>query len=905
MRFNPKVLSGIRLPNGQAYSFKYNQWGEITTIVHPSGSIEKFEYGYILPLAASSTSAYDQANRGVKKHWIYKSEDHLSGYHEYSVTASTYPVNRYRITHRSNTGISASQLGMTSERDLIPGTAFGMQFGFENPTIGSVKELRNYDEGGTLRSRTLNKYIVADERLGGYQSGKRDARLEKIITVTIENDKALATLSEKTFDTNGHSNSEFFSHLNVKQAKSHHYRSIPLSLAETGTFEQIAAYFDSTSVASVSETDYLYDSNYQARGISSLPIETRVLNPANPDSSNIANVLGKTQTIYDNLTGSVAYPWTSPVQPQNGVPSPYDCGVSGVECWKDQNTNYFGRPTTSRVWVKESNTWIDSHIQYDQFGNAVKARDPIDNETTTEFSSAYKYAYPTKLTTPAPDLSNTTGTNQTSTVETTYDFNTGLPLTVKDDFGQITQTEYIDPLLRPTRVFPVNFTAPESQTEYGDTPGNLFVKVRKQLDGGNWAEATTFMDSLGRTVKTQARDSQGDVFVETHYDLLGRVERVTNPYRSGDTVYWSKTRYDVAGRAVETYAPAIIAEINTAATNNNANLTSLGVTSFAISDVTNFVGTVVTTKDASGRRGRSITNALEQLIRVDEPTGISSSETTDLGALATPVQATSYKYDVFGKMVQVTQGVQNRWFKYDALGRLLRVSQPEQERNPNLDLSDSYNTSGHWTAGFAYDLLGNVVRATDANGVNIINDYDRAGHVIRRCYTKPNINTSATTCAPIIGTSSESTDTAAVAFWYDGKGLAAPQDPNFAKGKLTKVSSSVSASEYQLFDSFGRVTQAAQITDGNTYASRYTYSFSGALVEEEYPSGRKVTNEFESDGDLAKVTSKKNSTSVNAPFVSNFSYTASGGISQMKLGNGRWETAKFNNRMQVTELGLG
>ena len=42
-----------------------------------------------------------------------------------------------------------------------------------------------------------------------------------------------------------------------------------------------------------------------------------------------------------------------------------------------------------------------------------------------------------------------------------------------------------------------------------------------------------------------------------------------------------------------------------------------------------------------------------------------------------------------------------------------------------------------------------------------------------------------------------------------------------------------------------------------------------------------------------------------AQYVSNFSYTASGGISQMRLGNGRWETAKFNNRMQVTELGLG
>ncbi|HMT07675.1 MAG TPA: RHS repeat-associated core domain-containing protein, partial [Pyrinomonadaceae bacterium] len=307
------------------------------------------------------------------------------------------------------------------------------------------------------------------------------------------------------------------------------------------------------------------------------------------------------------------------------------------------------------------------------------------------------------------------------------------------------------------------------------------------------------------------------------------------------------------------------------------------------------------------------TNALGQLIRVDEPMGISASETTDLGALATPLQATSYKYDVFGKMVQVTQGVQNRYFKYDALGRLLRVSQPEQERNPNLDLSDSYNTSGHWTAGFTYDLLGNVVRATDANGVNIINDYDRAGRVIRRCYTKPNIYTSATTCASIVGTSSESADTPAVTFWYDGKGLDTIQSPNFAKGKLTEVSSSVSTTEYMTFDHLGRLTRSRQITDGVEYGGgadpnywmTYTYSFSGALTEEQYPSGRKVQNQFESDGDLAIVNSRKNAAAAFKPYVSNFSYTASGGISQMKLGNGRWETAKFNNRMQVTELGLG
>lgn len=226
---------------------------------------------------------------------------------------------------------------------------------------------------------------------------------------------------------------------------------------------------------------------------------------------------------------------------------------------------------------------------------------------------------------------------------------------------------------------------------------------------------------------------------------MGRVDRVTNPYRASEIteqnpVLWNKTRFDELGRAVETYAPATLADIEA-----NTNLVSLGITSYSISP-TGDIGTVVTTTDASLRKGRSITNALGQLIRVDEPTGISTNANTDLGDIDSPIQPTRYKYDAYGKMVEVTQGVQKRYFKYDSLGRLLRVNQPEQERNPNLDLSDSFNSTGYWTAGFAYDVLGNVIRATDADGVNIINEYDKASRVTKRCYTKPDTTTTAMNC---------------------------------------------------------------------------------------------------------------------------------------------------------------
>ncbi|MCW5957365.1 MAG: RHS repeat protein [Pyrinomonadaceae bacterium] len=916
LRFNPVVLAGIEMPNGKTYEFKYNQFGEITKIVYPTGSYETFVYAKIRPLSASAGEpAYNQTNRGVVEQKVYDSAGVLQRKSTYSVSTGTYPNNVYTVTSTISKANDPVAQGAKNERYLVNDTRDDSYFGFNDPTVGMPYEERSYDENNVLRFRTLNDWIIKgpiptnDSLRPANPEATRDPRSRRSITITIENGKALAVLSEKEYETPGENGStaptdpEYFAHLNVKRSKSHHYRNIPMSLAQTGTIEQIAAYFSSSSVAAISETDYLYDQNYMGRGIYSLPIETRSINP------NDNSVQAKTQTKYDNLLPNITTGYDYTVE-NHGISGNYDCGMAAPKkCWVDPASAYLGRPTTSRLWNKDGNTWIESHTKYDIFGDAVKAKDPVGNEASTTFSPDYKYAYPTRVDTPIPDPDGVHGTNQGSFSTTTYDFMTGLPLTATDEFGQTTATEYNDPLLRPTRTYAVNFAAPESQTVYDDNART--VKVRKQIDATNWDEATTFADSLGRTIKTVAKDSQGDVIVETKYDLLGRVQMVTNPYRQGETVFWSLTEYDEAGRAKQTREP--VANQNPASPTGNI----LGITSYDLSTMSGYLGAAVTTTDAAGRKGRSITNALGQLIVVEEPdsdgnlTALPSGTpqpsptptpggggdpppdclmpeppcgVSNLAQGEYPSYATYYRYDTLGKMVEVTQGVQKRWFKYDSLGRLIRVRQPEQEVNTALNLNDEFNTSGQWTAGFTYDILGNVLTATDANGTTITNAYDRAGRVKTRTY---------------------SDSTPAVSFYYDGKGLSTPQTPNYAKGKLTKVTSSVSATEYQLFDNLGRMTQMAQITDGHTYTSKYTYNFSGALIEEEYPSGRKVKNDFESDGDLLKVTSQKNSSSVYTPYASNFSYTASGGISQMRLGNGRWETAKFNTRMQVTELGLG
>jgi len=111
--------------------------------------------------------------------------------------------------------------------------------------------------------------------------------------------------------------------------------------------------------------------------------------------------------------------------------------------------------------------------------------------------------------------------------------------------------------------------------------------------------------------------------------------------------------------------------------------------------------------------------------------------------------------------------------------------------------------------------------------------------------------------------------------------------------------------EYMTFDNFGRLTQSSQITDGQTYTSSYQYNLSGALVQETYPSGRVVNNEFEPDGDLAKIFGKATPGATERTYANNFTYSADGKIERLRLGSGVWESAKFNSRLQVTELAVG
>jgi RHS repeat-associated protein len=411
------------------------------------------------------------------------------------------------------------------------------------------------------------------------------------------------------------------------------------------------------------------------------------------------------------------------------------------------------------------------------------------------------------------------------------------------------------------------------------------VKTRTQVDAVNWAESTTFMDGLGRTIKTQTKDSQGDVFTETQYDNMGRITKTSNPYRDGEEKQWIETVYDEAGRVKEVISPKIANEAILAKIKSEYSFATTG----------NEIGIVIVGINQAGKKGRSITNALGQIIRVDE-----LNDAGDLGPIDNPTQPTYYKYNPQGQMVKVTQGLQNRYFLYDSLGRLIRIRQSEQDVNPDLTLSDPITENNQWSSALTYDNNGNVLTSTDAKGVTINYAYDNANRVIQRSYSIPQ------TSDPKKITYSTST----VNFKYDGLLSPAPNNPNptivqYAKGVLTEISNGVSTTQNTGFDNLGRILSSQQITDGQVYPFTYKYdNISGVLLEEKYPSGRIVKNIYNNDSDLAAVSTRLPNESPRFR-AGNFRYTSKGDVDQIQLGNGRWETYKYNTRNQVTERALG
>lgn len=865
-----KVFLPSQIGGNLFYEFQYNAdstsaadigYGEVSKVILPSEAESAYEYKYDAP--GTPTTENILKNLPVKKTLTYDLE--YDGQTSPTSEVWTYErveagTNNYSKMTMPDGGVSIEHYSTSEDLSAFPNApqfVVGEAYKTENPD-GSVAE--TYYASNTPSSTNPFPYQNNLFKANRYVKYEFNSLRNAAGTLT------QTAIREYSRDKNG----------NVTEVKEYDfvpYSSVPRTSGRpTGLPSNASAYLKRiTKTAYYNDTPDASSGNYTDADSYHVGTSKRLLNLVK--SVEIQDAAGTPQSRSEMYYDFTDYSGTNTK------------GGNAVESrnW-DSTKQATLQSADSNGYKLVSSNYINSLVSYDSYGNPTQTTDAKGIQTNVTYGAVNGYMglYPTQTIAAY-------GTAIARTSTTTYDFYTGLAMSATDvDNNLTTATEY-DDLGRPTKAKAAVGTALEvwTQTVYDDAERKVIVKSDVETKGDARKVATQFYDQLGRirlsktleNAATQSATNENDgIKVQTRYatTTTGYTYQLSsNPYRGANLTAaanepemgWTRSASHKDGKhsESETFAGASLP----APWGNNSNSTGKVQTDVDADK------TMVT--DQAGKRRISKTTALGQLENVWEITSAdSATEAVTFSNLSLNGYRTSYDYDILNNLINVKQGgtitnpTQLRTFTYTSLSRLKSANNPE---------------SG--VINYTYDNNGNLLTKTDARTITTTFTYDALNRVTFRDY---------------------SDSTYDVAYTYDNL-------PN-AKGKLTKVlngqssggviANPFSVTEYQQFDSMGRVTQSQQTTDGAAYPQMtYTYNLSGALIEQKYPSGRVVKNVLDNDGDLSIVQSKKNQNAGFWNYADNFTYTAAGAVSSMQLGNGRWESTQFNSRLQPLQIALG
>ena len=511
--FNPVVLRRIVLPNGTSYTFGYNQYGEITRVVYPTGGYERFRYGSITPLAAIG-SPYSQGNRGVLERRI-------------SATGSSSDEVTWSYSSMGTVVTTTAPDGTVTVRYLLPSAPpSGVRFGLEDPRAGMVYDERVYApaaQGGAMLRRTLTNWDYSGPLSGGHATAKRNPRVNRQVDIILDTGgSALATATEMNYDAD----------LNITSTKRYGFVSLSQTTAQTGGITSIS----NGTLLRTEETDYLTnDANYRDRHLLALPVATRVRDGA-------GNLVAQSSISYDET----AFPLLT---------------YGAVTGWLDPETNVRGNATTVATWLNTTNSFLSAHTQYDQCGsvrNVWDARDTtLSNPSRVEYAATYHRAYGTSTFSADPDGA---GPLQSLTSTSEFDSATGLVTAQVDANGQKTTFSYNDPLNRLKQVIQAE-TDPAAKTQtsfsYNDNARTITATSDLNSFEDNALKTMSLFDGLGRAIEARTYEGGTNYIVtQTQYDILGRPFKTSNPYRwQSEDVAWTTTTFDALGRVTSVTTP--------------------------------------------------------------------------------------------------------------------------------------------------------------------------------------------------------------------------------------------------------------------------------------------------------------------------------------------------------------
>jgi len=671
-------LQSIVLPNGQAWTFEFNNAGSLSQITLPTGGTISYQWGtnstclttppkhYSDPQSPAATSRIVNANDGAGNHtWKYALTWSSNG----AQTIVTDP-NQNDAVHTEGNLLGGSCSVYETELDQYSGS----------------------HTAGTLLKKTVTTYNHATD--------PRNSLLQiNVVPLTITTTNSPNKISQvvKTYDSgvliSGSSTNAIYG--NVLTEKQYDYG--------TGAHGPLLR---STS------TQYLAlsNNNYLNNNLLELPSQVAVF----------AGTPGTGACGANGASACTSYGYDGSTLASSGITTQRDSSPpSGT---------YRGNQTAVNRWLNTSSSSLTTTSVWFDTGMPNTVTDPNLNTTTYSYSGTFAGAYVTE--TQLPTTTDNGGTQHQHITYANYDFDTGLTTSLTDQNGKITTYGYDDMWRIHTGTYPDGGS--ETYT-YDDTPPSISVQIQHTIDATNSTNEYDLYDGLGRQIGQIKANGETTPYdrVDTCYDAIGRKLSVSYPYQSSSTIAASCT----TPQAGDTYSYDALNRVQQI--KHSDGTTVLSSYAGAATDVSD-----EGTGNPNARVERvSQFDALGRMVSVCEVTGTtqlgsggtpatcSGQDITNTGFL------TSYIYDALGNLQTVTQGTLGlRSFTYDSLSRLITATNPESG-------TTCYGTYNGSTCVSGYDADGNLISRTRAAPNNVSGNvtttyqYDALNRLTQRSYS--------------------------------------------------------------------------------------------------------------------------------------------------------------------------
>jgi RHS repeat-associated protein len=516
-----------------------------------------------------------------------------------------------------------------------------------------------------------------------------------------------------------------------------------------------------------------------------------------------------------------------------------------------------GNQTTVNRWLNTTNSFIASHANWFDTGEAYQSIDPLGHSTTHSYDPAYLGAYATQ--TCSPQIGSVT-----HCVSGTYDFNTGVLTSLTNENataqasgntpgdGPHTSNYSYDYMFRITSAQappdPANGSA-RAQNLFTFSAPNVFpvsATRTKSVTNALSDSATSFFDGLGRGYKSQHPLPNGTATVDTTFDLVGHAATVSNPYftTSDPTYGLTQNAYDVLDRVTQT-------------TKQDGSIASVAynVITGAHDAVpgANFSGDCTDSTDEAGKQRRACVDGLGRLVMVVEPNpGAGATTATGSITINGSEQVTGGAATSGSASINISGSEQNGQYC------------PVNSCHTVWDIGTVTITVAGYSKSFSYGKFDTA--ATVAWNLSCLFHQDTNSPVDASCPPSAGSSTAVVVTARATGfasnysftTSSATTDTTGV---FSGPSFSGPASGTLTGGNNAGISdtgniaATVNGTNYTV--SFGAGDT------GNTIATRLASAMSGSAVVTAVASGNQVN-----------LTSKTVGSSGNATLTASYTWNS-------------------------------